>query len=201
MPVYTLPDLPYDYDALVPFLSRELLELHHTKHHAAYVAGANTALDSLEKARAIGDVSRVSKCTHDLAFNLAGHINHSVFWTNLCADGGGEPTTELADVIANDFGSFKAFKKQFCALATSMQGSGWVMLAFEPLSRRLVILQLHDHQDCMAAGVVPLLLLDMWEHAFYLDYLNAKADYVAAFWDVINWDNVAERLDKALTTA
>ncbi|MBO7674401.1 MAG: superoxide dismutase [Atopobiaceae bacterium] len=201
MNVYTLPDLPYDYDALEPFLSKQLLELHHKKHHAAYVAGANTALASLEKARSIGDVSRVSKCTRDLAFNLAGHVNHSVFWTNLCADGGGEPTTVLADGIANDFGSFEAFKRQFCALATSVQGSGWVMLAFDPVSSRLVTLQLHDHQDCMTAGVVPLLMLDMWEHAYYLDYHNAKADYVAAFWDVINWDDVARRFDKALAPA
>lgn len=196
MDAYVLPDLPYDYAALEPHISAQIMELHHGKHHATYVAGANAALDGLEKARAIGDTTKVGQLTRDLAFNLAGHMNHSIFWKNLSPDGGGEPAGELADAIANDFGSFDAFKKQFTALATSMQGSGWVALAYEPLAQRLVTFRIHDHQNGVAACSVPLLLLDVWEHAFYLDYKNSKPDFVKAFWNVVNWDDVAARYEK-----
>ncbi|MDR2253646.1 MAG: superoxide dismutase [Bifidobacteriaceae bacterium] len=193
MAIYTLPELPYDYSALEPHISGRIMELHHDKHHAAYVAGANAALEQLAAARAAGDHANLPKLEKDLAFNLAGHVNHTVFWQNLTPDSQGAPLGELAEAIAADFGSFQAFKAQFSAAATSIQGSGWAMLAFEPLGGRLLVTQLYDHQSNLAAGIKPLLVLDMWEHAFYLDYLNVKADYVAAFWNIVNWEDVAAR--------
>ncbi|MDR2373695.1 MAG: superoxide dismutase [Bifidobacteriaceae bacterium] len=194
MAVYTLPDLPYDYSALEPHISGRIMELHHDKHHAAYVAGLNTALDQLAGAREAGDFAALAKLEKDLSFNLAGHVNHSVFWRNLTPDSPLVPDGELAEAIGAAFGSFAAFKAQFTAAATSIQGAGWAMLAWEPLGGQLLVAQLYDHQSNLAAGLTPLLVLDMWEHAFYLDYLNVKADYVAAFWNVVNWDDVAARL-------
>jgi Fe-Mn family superoxide dismutase len=170
------------------------MELHHDKHHAAYVAGLNTALEQLAAAREAGDFANLPKLEKDLAFNLAGHVNHSVFWQNLTPDSPLAPSGRLAEAIAAEFGSFGAFKAQFSVAALSIQGSGWAMLAFEPLGRKLIVVQLYDHQSNLAAGLVPLLVLDMWEHAFYLDYLNVKADYVTAFWNIVNWDDVAARL-------
>lgn len=201
MTSYILPELPYDYSALEPFVSAKTMELHHDKHHAAYVAGANKALSSLAEASENEDPSMISRYTRDLAFNLAGHVNHSLFWKNLSPDGGGEPAGRLSEALTDSFGSFGLFKTRFDALATSMQGSGWVMLALEPAQQSLMIFQLHDHQDGFAAGVTPLLMLDMWEHAFYLDYKNVKTDYVNAFWSFINWDDVSSRFYEASTHA
>ncbi|MDY2941840.1 MAG: superoxide dismutase [Varibaculum sp.] len=198
MPIYTLPDLPYDYSALEPHISGRIMELHHDKHHGAYVAGANAALENLAAARADGDLSKVNQFSKDLAFNLGGHTNHSVFWTNLSPDGGGEPTGEIAAAIQESFGSFSAFQAHFTAAATGIQGSGWAVLGFDTISGGLVIFQLFDQQGNVPVGVVPLFMLDMWEHAFYLDYLNVKADYVKAIWNIVNWENVNERLVKAV---
>ncbi|MBD3688849.1 superoxide dismutase [Nanchangia anserum] len=197
MAVYTLPELPYDYAALEPHISARIMELHHDKHHATYVAGANAALESLEKAREAGDFAAINLAEKNLAFNLGGHTNHSVFWTNMCPDGGGRPEGDLADAIAEYFGSFESFQAQFGAAATGLQGSGWAVLAWDTISDRLVTFQLFDQQGNVPVGVVPLLMLDMWEHAFYLDYLNVKADYVKAWWNVVNWANVAERFERA----
>ncbi|MDR1186171.1 MAG: superoxide dismutase [Bifidobacteriaceae bacterium] len=197
MALYTLPDLPYDYAALEPYISGRIMELHHDKHHAAYVAGLNTALEQLAQARDAGNFGTLPKLEKDLAFNLAGHVNHSVFWQNLTPDSPLAPSGELAEAIAVQFGSFEAFKAQFSAAATSIQGSGWAMLTWEPLAGQLLVNQLYDHQANLSAGLVPLLVLDMWEHAFYLDYLNVKADYVAAFWNIVNWEDVAARFARA----
>ncbi|MDR0593637.1 MAG: superoxide dismutase [Bifidobacteriaceae bacterium] len=197
MALYTLPDLPYDYAALEPHISGRIMALHHDKHHAAYVAGLNTALDQLAEARQAGNLAVLPKLEKDLAFNLAGHVNHSVFWQNLTPDSPGRPDGALAEAIGAAFGGFDLFKAQFSAAATSIQGSGWAALVFEPLGGQLLVAQLYDHQSNLAAGLVPLLVLDMWEHAFYLDYLNVKADYVAAFWNIVNWDDVAARLARA----
>jgi Fe-Mn family superoxide dismutase len=194
MALYTLPDLPYDYSALEPHISGRVMELHHDKHHAAYVAGVNAALEQLAAARAAGDFAALPKLEKDLAFNLAGHVNHSVFWENLTPDSAGAPSGQLASAIEADFGSFEAFKAQFTAAATGIQGSGWAMLTWEPLGGKLLVNQLYDHQSNLSAGLQPLLVLDMWEHAFYLDYQNVKADYVAAFWNIVNWEDVAARL-------
>jgi Fe-Mn family superoxide dismutase len=193
---YTLPDLDYDYGALAPHIAGEIMELHHSKHHAAYVAGANTALDKLAEARASGDFGSVPKLEKDLAFHLGGHINHSVFWKNMSPDGGGEPDGDVAAAIDEFFGGFAGFKKQFEAAANSLQGSGWALLVWDPLGKRLNINQLYDQQGNLPVGQLPVLQLDMWEHAFYLQYKNVKADYVTAWWNVVNWTDVASRLAK-----
>lgn len=197
MQKYTLPELPYDYSALEPHISGKIMELHHDKHHNTYVNGANSALEKLAAAREADDLAAINQFSKDLAFNLGGHTNHSVFWTNMGPDGGGEPEGELAAAIAENFGSFAAFKKHFSAAATGLQGSGWAVLAWDSISSRLVIFQLFDQQGNVPVGVTPLLMLDMWEHAFYLDYQNVKADYVKAWWNVVNWQNVAARFANA----
>jgi len=194
---YTLPDLPYDYAALEPHISARIMELHHDKHHATYVAGANTALQRLGDARSSGDLAYVPQLEKDLAFHLGGHVNHSIFWTNLSPDGGDKPTGELASAIDEFFGGYDAFVAHFTAAATSLQGSGWAVLGWEPIGGRLVIEQLFDQQGNTNLGLQPILQLDMWEHAFYLDYVNVKADYVKAWWNIVNWANAAERFDAA----
>ncbi|GAB3447627.1 superoxide dismutase [Streptomonospora sediminis] len=194
---YELPELPYDYAALEPWISGQIMELHHDKHHAAYVSGANTALDKMAEAREKEDLSTVNLLEKNLAFNLAGHINHTVFWPNMSPDGGDKPEGELGAAITDQFGSFDAFRAHFGAVATGVQGSGWAILAWDILGQRLIIEQLYDHQGNLAAGSYPLLMLDMWEHAFYLQYKNVKADYVKAFWNVVNWADVQRRFEDA----
>ncbi len=195
--VYTLPDLDYDYGALAPHIAPEIMELHHSKHHAAYVKGANTALEQLAEAREKGELGAVNKLEKDLAFHLGGHINHSVFWKNMSPDGGGEPTGDVASAIDEFFGSFASFKKHFVAVANGLQGSGWSLLVWDVLGQRLNINQLFDQQGNVPVGQLPILQLDMWEHAYYLQYKNVKGDYVDAWWNVVNWDDVAQRLSKA----
>ncbi len=197
MAVYTLPELPYDYAALEPSISARIMELHHDKHHAAYVAGANTALEKLEEARESGDFTNVPKLEKDLAFHLGGHVNHSIFWKNLSPDGGDKPVGELASAIDEFFGSFDKFVGHFSAAANSLQGSGWAVLAWDPIGARLLVHQLYDQQNNTPLGITPILQLDMWEHAFYLDYVNVKADYVKAFWNIANWADAAARFDAA----
>ena len=197
MSVYSLPDLPYDYAALAPHISGRIMELHHSKHHAAYVTGANTALEKMAEARESGDFANINRLEKDLAFHLGGHVNHSIFWTNLSPEGGDMPEGELASAIDEFFGSFDKFVAHFTAASMGIQGSGWGVLSWDPIGRRLVIQQLFDQQGNTAQATVPLLQLDMWEHAFYLDYLNVKADYVKAVWNIANWQNVAQRLAAA----
>lgn len=197
MPVYVLPELDYSYDALEPYISAQIMELHYTKHHQAYVDGANAALAALEKAREAGDQAAINLNEKNLAFHLGGHSNHSVFWKNMSPNGGGEPTGDLAAAIDGSFGSFDAFKKQFTAAAMGLQGSGWAVLAYDTIGGGLVTFQLYDQQGNVPIGTVPLLMLDMWEHAFYLDYKNVKGSYVEAWWNVVNWDDVAARYARA----
>jgi Fe-Mn family superoxide dismutase len=197
MAVYTLPDLTYDYAALEPHISGRIMELHHSKHHQAYVTGANTALEKLEEARDKGDLAAVNLHEKNLAFNLGGHVNHSAFWTNLSPEGGGEPTGEIASAIAENFGSFEKFKAHFSAVAAGVQGSGWAILAWDSIGQKLIIVQLYDQQSNIALGLVPIVLLDCWEHAYYLDYQNVRADYIAAWWNVINWADAEQRLARA----
>ncbi len=184
---YTLPDLPYDYAALEPHISGRIMELHHDKHHAAYVAGANTALEKLAAARAADDLAAVNLHEKNLAFNLGGHVNHSVFWQNLSPEGGDKPVGELAAAIDEFFGSFEAFQKHFAANAIGIQGSGWSILGWDSIGQKLAIFQLYDQQSNFPLGLVPIVVLDMWEHAFYLDYVNVKADYVKAWWNIVSW--------------
>lgn len=197
MPTYSLPDLPYDYGALEPHISGQIMELHHSKHHQTYVNGTNTALEQMEEARASDKLETVNLLQKNLAFNLAGHVNHTVFWNNMSPEGGDRPDGELGSAIDEFFGSFDGFRSHFTAAALGIQGSGWSILAWESLGQRLVIEQLYDHQGNLAAGTVPLLMLDMWEHAFYLQYKNVKPDYVAAYWNIVNWADVAARFASA----
>ena len=190
---YVLPELTYDYAALEPYISGEIMELHHSKHHAAYVAGANTALDQLEESRAAGDHSRIFLHEKNLAFHLGGHLNHTQFWTNISPNGGDKPGGELASAIDDQFGSFDNFRAQFTAAANGLQGSGWAVLGWDELGKRLLTFQLYDQQANVPLGITPLLMLDMWEHAFYLQYKNVKADYVTAFWNIVDWSDVASR--------
>ena len=189
---YQLPELNYDYSALEPHISARIMELHHSKHHQAYVTGANAALEAMEKARSEDNFATLPKLQKDLAFNLGGHVNHSIFWKNL-SPSSSAPEGELAAAITEHFGSFEAFKNHFSAAAMGIQGSGWAYLAWDALGNRMVIGQLYDQQGNLAMGSIPLLMLDMWEHAFYLDYQNVKADYVKAFWNIVNWEDVATR--------
>ncbi len=197
MAAYTLPDLPYDYAALEPHISGKIMQLHHDKHHQAYVTGANAALDALGEARDSGNLANVNKLEKDLAFNLGGHVNHSIFWNNLSPEGGERPEGELAAAIDEYFGDFEKFQAHFTATAMGVQGSGWAVLAWDALGQRANVVQLFDQQGNLPAGTVPLLMLDVWEHAYYLDYLNVRADYVKAFWNIANWADVAKRLDAA----
>jgi len=197
MSKYVLPDLSYDYGALEPNISGKIMELHHDKHHLAYVNGANSALDALAEAREKNDLTMVNKFQKDLAFNLAGHVNHTVFWKNMSPEGGDKPTGDLAAAIDEYFGSFDAFRAHFTASALGIQGSGWSILVWDILGQKLIIEQLYDHQGNLSVGSIPLLMLDMWEHAFYLDYQNVKPEYVKAFWNIVNWADVQARFLEA----
>ena len=194
---YTLPELGYDYGALAPSISGAIMELHHSKHHQAYVTGANAAVAALAAARDSGDLANVNKLEKDLAFNLGGHVNHSIFWTNLSPDGGDKPVGQLASAIDDNFGSFDKFTAHFTAAALGVQGSGWAALVWDSIGEKLLISQFFDQQSNFAAGTVPVLMLDVWEHAYYLAYKNVRADYVKAFWNIANWANVQQRFDVA----
>ncbi|TDD47013.1 superoxide dismutase [Kribbella antibiotica] len=197
MTTYTLPDLPYDYSALAPSIAGEIMELHHSKHHATYVKALNDTLDKLAEARDKGDFGSIVGLEKTLAFNLGGHVNHSIFWQNLSPDGGDKPDGELSAAIDESFGSFDGFQAHFTAAATTIQGSGWAILGWDTLGSQLLIHQLYDQQGNLPAGQVPIAMLDMWEHAFYLQYKNVKPDYVKAWWNVVNWADAQERLTAA----
>jgi len=197
MTTYTLPDLPYDPAALEPHLSARILELHHDKHHQSYVDGANATLDKLAAARTAGDFGSLVGLEKTLAFNVAGHVLHSTYWTNMSPDGGGEPTGDLASAIDEYFGGLDGFRMQMTAATVSVQGSGWSAMVWEPLSGRLVVEQIEDHHNHVAVGSSPLLVIDAWEHAYYLQYENRRADYVAAFWNIVDWNDVAKRFADA----
>jgi Fe-Mn family superoxide dismutase len=198
---YSLPELSYDYAALEPNISARIMELHHSKHHAAYVAGANLALEQLAEARESNNFANINRFSKDLAFHLGGHTNHSIFWNNLSPEGGDKPEGELAAAIDDAFGSFDAFRAHFTAAAMGIQGSGWALLSYEGLGGNMVIEQLFDQQGNVPVATTPLLMLDMWEHAFYLDYVNVKADYVKAFWNIVNWADVAKLFEAARKNA
>lgn len=197
MAEYALPDLPYDYGALEPHYSGEIVELHHDKHHAAYVAGANSTLDRLAEARDNQEFGSIVGLEKTLAFNVSGHVLHSIFWTNLSPDGGDRPTGEVAAAIDDNFGSFDGFKSQLTDATSTVQGSGWGALAWEPLSQQLLVEQIYDHQGNSASGSLPLLVFDAWEHAYYLQYKNVRADFVKALWHLVSWGDVGGRFSRA----
>ena len=196
MPKYELPELPYDYSALEPHYSAEVLELHHDKHHKAYVDGANTTFEKLGEARESGDFGTINQLEKNMAFHLSGHVLHSLFWTNMSPDGGGEPDGDLAAAVKEWFGSYDGFRAQLTEAAMNVQGSGWGALSWEPLAGRLIVEQVYDHQGNVGQGGPPLLVLDMWEHAYYLQYKNVKQDWVDAYWHLVNWPDVAARFER-----
>jgi Fe-Mn family superoxide dismutase len=194
---YTLPDLSYDYGALEPAMSGEILELHHSKHHAAYVKGANDTLDALAEAADSATPTATVGLEKTLAFNLSGHVLHSIFWKNLSPDGGDRPDGALGSSIDEAFGSFDSFQKRLTTATTSVQGSGWGVLGWEPVAGRLIIEQLYDHHGNVGLGSTPILVFDAWEHAYYLQYKNVRPDYVGKLWNLVNWNDVATRLESA----
>ncbi|MFQ5844994.1 MAG: superoxide dismutase [Planctomycetota bacterium] len=187
---YALPPLPYAYDALEPRIDEQTMRLHHDKHHAGYVRGLNGALRKLEAARGAGDFAAVKHLSRDLAFHASGHLLHTVFWSVMTPKQT-PPGGDLKRALDRDFGSVDSFKAHFGAAAKKVEGSGWGILGYEPLSGRLLVLQAEKHQNLTAWGVAPLLVVDVWEHAYYLKY------YVSAFFNVVNWDEVGRRLAAA----
>ncbi len=194
---HTLPELPYAYDALEPHIDEQTMRLHHDIHHIGYVTGLNNAEEKLAEARESGDFGLTKHWEREAAFHGAGHLLHTIFWTNMGPDGGGEPGGELSDAINGDFGDFDKFKSHFSAAANQVEGSGWGILAYRPFDGKLVILQAEKHQNLTQWGVIPLLVIDVWEHAYYLKYQNKRPDYTAAFFNVINWSDVEDRFKEA----
>jgi superoxide dismutase, Fe-Mn family len=207
MAKYTLPDLPYDYGALEPHVSGKIMELHHDRHHRTYVTAANETLDALAEARAKNDFSRIAALERSLAFNVSGHVLHSLFWQNLAPKAGGQPTGALAEQMTKDFGDFSRFRGELSGAAATIMGSGWAALMWDPLGKRLLTAQIHDHQNEITQGGVPILVLDAWEHAYYLQYGPDKKKYFEAIWNVWNWADAGRRfeavrgIDLALRTA
>lgn len=195
--MYTLPDLPYDYSALEPAMTGQILELHHDKHHAAYVKGANDTLEQLARARERQELGGLVGLEKTLAFNLSGHVLHSIFWQNLSPDGGDKPEGDLAAAIDDQLGGFDRFRAQLTAATASVQGSGWGVLAWEPLGQRLIVTQVYDHHGNVGIGSIPLLVFDAWEHAYYLQYKNVRPDYVSRLWSLVDWADVADRFRRA----
>lgn len=201
---FTLPKLPYDYNALAPYISEEQLKLHHDKHHQAYVNGANKLLANIDEAMKTGtqldywiSFGYVKALAKELSFNIGGHMMHTTFWENMAPagkGGGGQPVGAIADVINKEFGSFDIFKKMFSATATSTEGSGWAALAMHPCIGRPIIVQIEKHNINVIPNFQILMALDVWEHAYYVDYKNDRAKFVEAFWNVVNWDKVNKNL-------
>lgn len=193
---HELPQLPYAYDALEPHYDEATVRLHHDIHHKGYVDGLNNAEAKLVEAREKGDFGLIKHWERELAFHGSGHILHSLFWSNMTPNGGGTPAGSLGERINQDFGSFESFKKQFSAAAVAVEGSGWAVLVWNPEFQKLEILQAEKHQNLTQWGAVPLLTVDVWEHAYYLKYQNKRAAWVEAWWNLINWNDVAERFAK-----
>ncbi len=192
---FELPDLPYNYDALEPILSEEILNLHHQKHHNGYVNGANSTLDRLKTGSDSGfKDSDIRALERDLSFNVSGHILHSLYWKNMSPNGGGSPSGNLADMINESFGSFEKFKTQLSSAAKKVEGSGWGLLVYEPISERLMTVQIENHQNLAIISGIPILTVDVWEHAYYLQYKNDRGTYVDKWWNLINWEDVARRI-------
>jgi len=195
---YSLPPLPYEYDALEPYYDKETVTLHHDKHHAGYVKGLNTALEKLQAARESGDFAAIKALSKDVAFHGSGHVLHSIFWKNMKPNGGGKPMGEIAVQIDNDFGDVEAFKKQFLAATNAVEGSGWGILGWNTDLDCLMVIQAEIHQNLAVQGIIPLLVCDVWEHAYYLKYQNRRPEWTEAFLEhLVNWDDVNRRYLKA----
>lgn len=191
---YTLPDLPYDFSALEPVISAEIMKLHYSKHHAGYVTNLNAALEKYATAEKTKDLSTMIELQQAIKFNGGGHLNHSVFWTNLApiGKGGGEkPKGELLEAIIEQFGSLEHLIEQLSSITVAIQGSGWGWLGYNQIEKKMMITTCANQDPLCIKKLVPLLGIDVWEHAYYLHYQNRRPDYVAAFWNVINWNQVA----------
>ncbi|MED4462644.1 superoxide dismutase [Metabacillus fastidiosus] len=194
---HQLPPLPYSYSALEPYIDREIMRLHHDKHHKSYVDGLNKAEKEMEKARKTNDFSFLKHWEREAAFHGAGHYLHTIFWTIMSPNGGGKPTGDLAKLIDLSFGSFDRFKNHFNEAAKQVEGVGWAILVWVPRTKRLEILQAEKHQNLSQQDVIPILVLDVWEHAYYLQYKNKREDYIKNWWNVVNWNEVSRRLNTA----
>jgi Fe-Mn family superoxide dismutase len=196
--LYVLPKLPFDYGDLQPYMSKEQLTIHHDKHHQAYVNGANAILQKLDKARKEGADLDVKSTLKELSFNIGGNLLHSLFWNNLAPPkkGGGKPTGALGDALDKEFGSFDRFKKEFTQAATSVEGSGWAALTIDKQTKRPIIMQIEKHNTNVYPGFHILMVLDVFEHAYYIDYKNDRAKYIEAFWNIVNWNKPNERLQE-----
>ncbi|WP_010531409.1 superoxide dismutase [Lentibacillus jeotgali] len=194
---HTLPPLPYDYNALEPHISEEIMRLHHDKHHQGYVDGLNKAEKEMQKARKNGDFSLIRHWEVEAAFNGAGHYLHTIFWENMSPNGGGRPDGPIAKEIKQTFGNFNKFKEHFSKAAENVQSVGWALLVWSPRSHRTEILQAEKHQNLTQQDVIPLLVLDVWEHAYYLQYHNNRTNYIDAWWNVVCWDSVNRRFNEA----
>ncbi|GAB4281581.1 MAG: hypothetical protein Tsb0018_10300 [Opitutales bacterium] len=194
---YALPPLPYAYNALEPSIDEETMRLHHDIHFAGYMKGLNSALKTLDQARAQGNFPEISYWENQLAFNGAGYVLHTVFFQNMGPMWSTTPSENIKNLMSNSFGSFDAFQKQFSAAAAKVQGSGWAILGYQPFGKKLIILQAEKHQNLTQWSILPILALDVWEHAYYLKYQNRRAEYIEYWWKVVNWDNVESRLTSA----
>nr|WP_289037502.1 superoxide dismutase [uncultured Allobacillus sp.] len=194
---HKLPPLPYPYDALEPYIDSEIMKLHHQKHHQSYVDGLNKAEKEMEKARKNDDYNLIKHWEREASFHGAGHYLHAIFWDIMNPKGGGKPKGELMECIKKSFHSFESFKRHFSEAAKNVEGVGWAILVWSPRSHRLEILQSEKHQVLTQWDVIPLLVLDVWEHAYYLQYKNKRDEYVDNWWNVVCWDTVSERLAQA----
>ena len=199
MKEYTLPKLPYAYDALEPYIDEQTVTLHHDKHHQGYVNGLNTTLKKLAEAREKGDHSTVKALMRDLAFQGSGAVLHTLYWDGLCSVSEcKEPTSgALLEQVKKDFGSMEAMKAEMSAAAKAVEGSGWAVLAWEPIGQQLLVLQAENHQKLTIWGVTPLFVIDAWEHAYYLKYQNRRAEYVDNIWKIVNWEKIGKKFDEA----
>jgi len=194
---HQLPRLGYAYDALEPYISKEIMELHHQKHHQSYVDGLNKAEEKLKTARKDKNFSLIKHWSRELAFHGSGHYLHTIFWNNMSSKGGGEPKGALMEEIKNYFGSFAAFKQHFTEAAKAVEGVGWALLVWSPRARHLEVLQSERHMLLTQWDTIPLLVLDVWEHAYYLQYKNNRGEYVENWWNIVNWKDVENRFLKA----
>jgi len=196
--LYVLPKLPYDYGDLQPYMSKEQLTIHHDKHHQAYVNGANATLQKLDKARKEGADLDIKSTLKELSWNIGGNLLHSLFWNNLAPPkkAGGKPSGALGDALDKEFGSFDRFKKEFTQAAASVEGSGWAALTIDKQTKRPIIMQIEKHNTNVYPGFHILMVLDVFEHAYYIDYKNDRAKYIEAFWNIVNWNKPNERLQE-----
>ncbi len=196
--IYHLPELPYPANALEPWYDAETVRIHHDLHHNSYVNGLNNAIKKIAEARDNGDFGLLKHWERELAFHGSGYILHNLFWTNMIPNGGGEAFGPIAQHIKLDFGSFESFKSQFSAAAIAVEGSGWAVLVWNPILRKLEIVQVEKHQNLSLWGSFPLLVLDVWEHAYYLKYQNRRADWIKDWWNLVNWKDVNNHYTFAL---